>query len=198
MNMTEQQIHEEYYLLGVKYAMSKLSKDNKTKSKVIKKSIGRSLVGAGQKTLKVPEIANKLTGRFATGGQKFIGKVLKDKVNPVRMLSNISDSVDLATTEGRKRLKDKYSLITKEDDSPDNMVSDIISLAIPTNPIDQVSAGSRMMDRARKGAYKIEKQRVDAAKEMDKELRAGNKEKADIKKQEIQLATDSQPRFRGY
>lgn len=164
MSTSEQQIREEYYLLGVKYAMDKLSKDSKTKSKVIKKSVGRSLVAAGQTASKIPEVSGKLTSGFATGGQRAIGKVLKNKLNPVRLFSNIADTTDLATAKGRERLKNKYSLMTEKKDSPDAFLSDIISLALPTNPIDQVAAGSRMMDRARKGAKVYGKEVEDTAK----------------------------------
>ena len=176
--------------------MDKLSKAEKKspklkKTKEIAKNIaaGQVAVGAGQKALRVPEVTRKLTSRYATGGQKVLGKALTKKLNPVRALSNITDVADLATREGRKSLMGKYSPMAKKDDSPDDMLADVISLALPLNPIDQVAAGSRMMDRARKGAKVYGKEVGDTAK-------ATNKDKPKRVEKLTELA-DRLPKFRG-
>lgn len=144
------------------YAFAKLAEQSKTESK-IKEKVKDKVVGKASKKITEsavkPKVTNKLTGRFATKGQNILGKginTLGTRLGPG--LELIEDVSNMTTSKGREALQQKYIPYVKGKDSLDSVASDIINLALPTNPVSAASSGGRMLHRSLKGAKKYNKE----------------------------------------
>ena len=169
--MNKQATYNHYYQLGQRYAFSKLAEDAKTESKV-KDAVKSNIYGGASKkvTEKVvtPNVTKKLTGRFATKGQKALGKGVDTLGNKLGLgLEVLEDAINASTNKGREKLKEKYTPYVKGKDSLDSVASDIINLALPANPVSVAASGSRMLHRSLKGAKKYNKEIQDATAKGD-------------------------------
>jgi hypothetical protein len=160
--MNKQATYTYYYQLGQRYAFSKLAEKSKNNSKVKKVTKAKSVGKASKqitKSVVSPRVTKKLTGRFATKGQKLLGKGVDALGNKLGLgLDLLEDTINASTNKGREKLKQKYRPYIKGKDSLDSVAADIINLALPTNPVSAASSGGRMLHRSLKGAKKYNKE----------------------------------------
>lgn len=195
--MNKQATYNQYYRLGQEYALTKIAE--KVKSKALKTTKRKAIGKAGGKASAkaAPAVTEKLISNFSTKGQKAIGKGVLTAGKRLGLgLDLLDDITNLPTAKGREKIKDKYRPYVQEGkDGLDSMAADAINILLPTNPVSAAASGGRMVHRSLKGAKKTEKNRVQTAKELEEAIEAGDKDKAQQKRESIRVQTEAQPRF---